>query len=101
MPNTPWSPRRCASWIDEDKFPLSPRLQAMTYREARVLCQRVGLRLSYHVDRGECRLAVTGGTAAEREAGAIYHADLDIIVSAARQAARMKARREARDRARA
>jgi hypothetical protein len=64
----------------------------MTYKEARVLCQRIGLRLSYHVDRGEYRLSVTGGTAAEQEAGAIYHADLNIIVGAAREAVRMKAR---------
>jgi hypothetical protein len=63
----------------------------MTYKEARVLCQRVGLRLSYQVDRGEYRLAVRGGTAAEQEAGAIYHADLNVIVGAAREAARMKA----------
>jgi hypothetical protein len=62
----------------------------MTYKEARVLCQRIGLRLSYHVDRGEYRLAVTGGTAVEQEAGAIYHADLNVIVGAAREAARMK-----------
>jgi hypothetical protein len=63
----------------------------VTYREARVLCQRIGLRLSFDVDRGAYRLAVTGGTAAEQEAGAIYHADLNVIVGAAREAARTKA----------
>jgi hypothetical protein len=69
----------------------------MNYRQAKVICQRIGLRLSYDAERDEYRLAVTSGAAAEREAGAIYHADLEVIVGAARQAARMKARRISRD----